>query len=173
MANDAWIFGYGSLMWNPGFAFQSVEPARLYGYHRRLCVYSHIYRGTTDNPGLVAGLIAGGSCWGQAYRVTADAFETVMEYLDRREMIYGVYSSRKLTAQVAGRRQIVTTYVADPAHAQFAGKLSASVAAQHVRQCEGKSGTDLDYLENLIGEMAKLGIHDRWLSETLTLARDD
>src|SRR6267378_1687913 len=81
-----WIFAYGSLMWNPGFAHDAVEPALLRGWHRSFCVYSHRYRGTPERPGLVLGLNRGGACRGMALRIPAAAAEAAISYLWEREM---------------------------------------------------------------------------------------
>ena len=88
---DFWVFGYGSLMWHPGFPHVEVCAALLNGYHRRFCVYSHRYRGTPERPGLVLGLDRGGSCRGLAYRVPAAEGAAAMDYLYEREMVTGVY----------------------------------------------------------------------------------
>ena len=91
---DFWVFGYGSLMWHPGFPHVEVRLAVLHGYHRRFCVYSHRYRGTPERPGLVLGLDRGGSCRGLAFRVPAAESAEVIDYLYEREMITGVYIPR-------------------------------------------------------------------------------
>lgn len=88
---ETWVFGYGSLMWNPGFAFMEARRARLTGYHRAFCIYSVHYRGTERQPGLVLGLDRGGVCDGIAFRVTPEMGAQVLAYLRRRELIYGVY----------------------------------------------------------------------------------
>ena len=88
---DLWIFGYGSLMWRPGFDYVERLPVRLHGYHRAFCVWSHRYRGTPERPGLVLGLDRGGSCLGIAYRIAPEKQDTVLAYLHEREMITGVY----------------------------------------------------------------------------------
>ena len=88
---DFWIFGYGSLMWRPGFAFEESRPALLEGWHRELCVYSHHWRGTADRPGLVLGLDEGGTCRGVAFRVAASHVDEVRAYLHAREMRGSVY----------------------------------------------------------------------------------
>src|SRR3546814_813588 len=91
---DVWVFGYGSLMWNPGFAFLERQPALLRGYHRAFCIYSEHYRGTRERPGLVLGLDRGGSCRGIAFRVAQAAARAVLGYLWDREMVPSVYAPR-------------------------------------------------------------------------------
>src|SRR5690606_37922744 len=93
---DFWVFGYGSLMWHPGFAHVETRKARLNGYRRALCVSSHVHRGTPDRTGLVLGLDRGGSCIGLAFRVPADLRNEVMAYLRERELVTSVYLERSL-----------------------------------------------------------------------------
>ena len=88
---ETWIFGYGSLMWNPGFDFAEARRARLTGYHRAFCIYSIHYRGTQRRPGLVLGLDRGGVCDGIAFRIAPEQRQQVLAYLRRRELIYAVY----------------------------------------------------------------------------------
>ena len=89
-----WVFGYGSLMWRPGFAHLRAVPARLYGFHRQLCVYSHVHRGTPERPGLVLGLDRGGSCHGLAFEVAVSNREATLSYLRAREQVTSVYRGR-------------------------------------------------------------------------------
>src|SRR5512145_1517750 len=91
MMSDLWVFGYGSLMWQPGFAFVENVPGRLWGWRRSLCIYSTIYRGTPEEPGLVLGLEPGGSCRGIAFRVAAAQADETLAYLRDREMRTNVY----------------------------------------------------------------------------------
>ena len=97
---DLWIFGYGSLMWSPGFRCTEKSAAKVHGYHRSLCVYSHRYRGTVEQPGLVMGLCRGGSCWGMAFRVAAAQAPRVLANLWWREMRNRVYEARFVPVRI-------------------------------------------------------------------------
>src|ERR1700676_2869036 len=88
---DLWVFGYGSLMWGPGFGYLEGGPARLIGLHRALCVFSFVHRGTPERPGLVLGLDRGGMCRGIAYRVAAAARADTIGYLRGREQVNTLY----------------------------------------------------------------------------------
>jgi cation transport protein ChaC len=167
---DFWVFGYGSLIWRPGFEFKEARPARIFGYHRDLCVYSFHYRGSPETPGLVAGLMPGGSCRGLAYRVAGTDRGNVIDYLDRREMIYHVYIPKWLNARTGARRIKVYTYVANPNHRQFAGDLPPERAAALIAAGRGKSGSGLEYLENTLRHLTAHGIRDSRLQRVFDLA---
>ena len=98
---DLWVFGYGSLMWRPGFTFAEARPARLHGAHRALCVWSVAHRGTPAHPGLVLGLDRGGSCRGVAFRITPESGDSVMAYLRQRELIRRAHAARKRPFRLA------------------------------------------------------------------------
>ena len=164
-----WIFGYTSLMWDPGFDYEDSEPARVFGYHRSLCVYSHLYRGTPEQPGLVAGLLPSGTCKGRAFRVTNTQWPAVKSYLHGREMVYGVYQPKWMTAQLRQRRIPVYGFSADPAHPQFAGRLTDDSAAELISRGRGISGSGTAYLSNLIDHLAALGIRDQGLTRIAAL----
>lgn len=172
-----WVFGYGSLMWRPGFAFIERRVARLHGYHRHFCVWSHRYRGSPRVPGLVLGLDHGGSCRGVAYRIASDQSEQVLAYLHEREMITGVYRPSRLEMTVVDdtnrrRRIAAQTYVVDRAHPQYAGALSDAELAALVLQGVGTAGPCLDYLINTVGHLGKIGIPDRRLERMLALVEE-
>ncbi len=123
---DFWVFGYGSLMWHPGFPHLEVRPAHLYGYHRHFCVFFHFYRGTKACPGLVLGLDRGGSCHGLAYRVPAAESEDVVAYLHEREMTTYAYDSRWLRLRTRNGPIVAVAlgdHVDDPVLRQAAGVL--------------------------------------------------
>jgi cation transport protein ChaC len=165
---DFWVFGYGSLIWRPGFPHKEARPAMLHGFHRRFCVYSHRYRGTPDCPGLVLGLARGGSCRGLAYQVPEAEGEAVMDYLYEREMVLGVYDPHWLKVTLDdGRRVRAAGFVVDPTHQQYAGRLSYDEMARLILQGEGKGGTCLEYLRNTVHHLEALDMHDHALHRLL------
>ncbi|WP_430396477.1 gamma-glutamylcyclotransferase [Ferrovibrio sp.] len=155
-----WVFGYGSLMWDPGFPHLDAVTARLWGYHRAFCVWSHRYRGTPEAPGLVLGLKPGGSCVGRAFRVRKADEAPVIDYLYRREMLTGVYLPGFHNAAINGERRRVLAFVADPHHVQYAGRLSEKQAARVIAQSCGQRGPNADYLRNTVAHLDALGIND-------------
>lgn len=169
--DDLWIFGYGSLMWSPGFRAATQAPARVHGYHRSLCILSYQHRGTQARPGLVLGLQAGGSCWGRVFRVPADRAQSVLRTLWRREMVYRVYQPRLLIArQKHGATVKALAFVADPKHPQFAGDLGTARMAQAVAHSQGGRGPNIDYLRFTLAHMRELGVPDPRLDRVLALA---
>jgi len=163
---DVWVFGYGSLMWQPEFAYEERVPAQLYGYHRALCIYSWAYRGTRERPGLVFGLDHGGSVNGIAYRIAAANWPATHAYLDAREMVTNVYVPRWPRVRlVDGRRVPALSYVADPAHEQYAGGLDEDETLRLVRQGEGERGPCRDYILATIRHLAEIGMADRRFRE--------
>jgi cation transport protein ChaC len=175
-ADDLWVFGYGSLLWNPGFIFVEARPARLIGHHRALCVYSHRYRGSPDRPGLVLGLDRGGSCHGLAYRVAAEEAATVQAYLREREMVNGVYLEdfRRVRLQ-DGSAVMALSYVADRRHRQYAGHLDRDARLALVRQGVGLAGPNVDYVLNTAERLRDLGVRDpelEWFAAQLEAATD-
>jgi len=166
---DFWVFGYGSLMWHPGFPHLEVRPALLYGYHRSFCVYSHRYRGTPERPGLVLGLDRGGSCRGLVFRVPAAEGPEVLDYLYEREMITGVYHPRWLEPTTEQGPVTAASFVVDRGHQQYAGRLSPERAAALLAQGCGQRGTGQDYLTRTVHHMEALGIHAAELRTLLRL----
>jgi cation transport protein ChaC len=158
---DMWVFGYGSLMWQPEFPFEERSLATVHGFHRSFCVYSHVWRGSRERPGLVLGLDNGGSCRGIVYRVRADRAASTVEYLIRREMVTRVYVPRWVTARVGTRIVRAHTYTAAHNHVQYAGKLADETALRHILQGHGRGGPNTEYLQNTVGHLEELGIIDQ------------
>lgn len=155
-----WIFAYGSLMWRPGFDHDEALPARLHGYHRALCVYSVVHRGTAQRPGLVLGLDRGGSCRGWAFRVARSREPEVLAYLDARELVTDVYERRQLPLTTARGRVPAWVYVARRNHEQYAGKLDQDRLLHLVRHGEGRSGHCCDYVVSTVRHLEEMGVPD-------------
>jgi cation transport protein ChaC len=165
---DLWVFGYGSLMWSPGFHYQAKMPGRLHGYHRSLCVYSHRYRGTPERPGLVMGLCRGGSCWGMVYRVGRASARRVLINLWYREMRNRVYVPRFVGVRLrTGRSVTALTFLADVTHPQFAGDLDLHTTARLVAQGRGRRGPNVDYVSATLAHMHEIGVRDPRLDHVL------
>lgn len=167
---DLWVFGYGSLMWSPGFRSKQKAVALVHGYHRALCILSHRHRGTPDNPGLVMGLCRGGSCWGIAMRVPRARARHVLGKLWQREMLGQVYLPRMVPARIGARRVRALAFVADVSHTQFAGELDLHNRARLVAQGIGDRGRCLDYMRNTLAHMHELGVRDPHLENVLRAA---
>jgi cation transport protein ChaC len=163
---DFWVFGYGSLMWRPGFAHVEVERARLHGFRRSLCVHSWVHRGTKERPGLVLGLDRGGSCIGLAFRVPNELRDEVLAYLRERELVTNVYRERLARVKLySGGEAMAVCYVVDRSHEQYAGNLDAAHAAEIVAESKGQSGANDEYVLNTLAHLKALDIRDHWLEE--------
>ena len=161
LTEDLWVFGYGSLMWRPGFPYVERRHARLTGYHRSLCVYSHVHRGTPERPGLVLGLDRGGSCHGVAFRVLASEAAATLYYLREREQVTAVYRERHLPVELEQRQAVVAVaYVVDRQHPQYAGRLPESELLRYVRQGTGVSGANPDYVRSTHEHLLQMGVND-------------
>ena len=166
--NDLWVFGYASLMWKPGFRHVERRRARLYGYHRSLCIISVEHRGTPERPGLVMGLDRGGSCVGVAFRVTPEDREAALAYLRARELVTNVYLERRGTILLeTGQHASALVYVADREHGQYAGRLSVEAAVERVCGAVGGMGPNEDYVINTADHIRTLGIRDHWLEHVV------
>jgi glutathione-specific gamma-glutamylcyclotransferase len=164
--DEFWVFGYGSLMWRPGFDYIDAEHARLHGYHRALCVRSHVHRGTPERPGLVLGLDRGGSCLGIAFRIAPERAGDVTDYLRARELVTHVYKERKARLMLKSGRQVsALAYVVDRDHAQYAGGLSAADAVAQISGAVGVSGANEDYVINTVNHLRQMNIRDHWLEK--------
>ena len=160
---DLWVFGYGSLMWRPGFDFLERVPAQLIGLHRALCVFSFVHRGTPERPGLVLGLDRGGMCRGIAYRVAAGNSAATIDYLRAREQVTSVYLeiTRQIWLEGDPRRQVVALcYVVDRGHPQYAGRLTLAEQLHYVRQGHGQSGANRDYVLATVPALEALGYRE-------------
>ena len=165
---DLWVFGYGSLMWRPGFDFVEQAPARLIGEHRALCVFSWDHRGTPEKPGLVLGLDRGGACRGIAFKVEAAKRAATIAYLREREQTTGVYHEVMRSVWLdndARKRVSALAYVVDRGHVQYAGRLSLQEQLHFVRQGHGRSGANRDYVLSTVEAIEAEGFRDPQLHQ--------
>lgn len=162
---EFWVFGYGSLMWRPGFAFAEKRPALLRGMSRKLCVYSWFHRGSPEEPGLVLGLDRGGACHGMAFRVLERDWQEVLAYLREREQVTNVYREVRRKVVLLGERRVVEalTYVVDRNHQQYAGGLPVEELRRLVRRGRGQSGPNPEYVLSTLEHLRGMGITDREL----------
>jgi cation transport protein ChaC len=173
---DLWVFGYGSLMWRPGFEFIEQVPARLIGEHRALCVYSFDHRGTPEKPGLVLGLDRGGACRGVAFRVARRLHGKTVEYLRGREQTTNVYREVLRSVWLGNEpRQRVSalTYVVDRGHVQYAGRLSLAEQLRLVQQGHGRSGNNRDYVLSTVRSIEAQGFRDEQLHRLALMLHND
>ncbi|WP_280514458.1 gamma-glutamylcyclotransferase [Chthonobacter albigriseus] len=156
-----WVFGYGSLMWNPGFPHLRSLQGLLRGAHRSLCVYSYVHRGTPERPGLVFGLDRGGSCRGLAFEVAPADRDAVIAYLREREQVTSVYiEAVRPVRLLTGETVEALTYMVDRSHPQYAGRLDHAEQVRLVRNGVGRSGANPDYVRSTAAHLRELGISD-------------
>lgn len=163
-----WVFGYGSLIWDPGFPVAERRLARLAGWHRSFCMRSIHHRGTPEAPGLVLALDAadGATCTGVAFRVREGAEDTTLAALRERELVSSAYLERWLPVE-AGGPLTALTYVIDPAHVQYCGGLGLEEQAGIIASARGGRGENADYLWSTAAHLDELGIPDAdlaWLA---------
>jgi len=175
---EFWVFGYGSLMWSPCFAYEAKAPGRAHGYHRALCILSTRYRGTLRRPGLVMGLCHGGSCWGVAFRIGRGQIRRALARLWAREMPRRTYHPRLVAVRLrSGKTVRALAFVADPTHSSYVDELDLHGRAKLVAQGIGVRGPCVDYIQNTLDHMHQVGVRDphleRVLNAALTLRRGD
>jgi cation transport protein ChaC len=163
-----WVFGYGSLIWKPDFDFEAREPARVHGYHRRLCLRSVLYRGTQEHPGIVFGLDRGGSCLGMAYRIGAAQAQAVFRQLWEREMMLGSYQPTWIRAHLrAGERVEALAFVVRRDAHHYCGGLDEDAILGILATACGARGTSLDYLQRTVAALHAAGLRDPHLERLL------
>lgn len=169
-----WVFGYGSLIWNPGFPYLTAQQGLLRGAHRSLSIVSHYHRGTRETPGLVFGLVRGGSCRGMVFEVDDQHWPNVRAYLQEREQVTSVYRDVMRPVRLAdGRKVLALAFLVDEQHDQFAGTLTLEQQLAMVRSGVGLSGRNIDYVLNTARHLAELGIRDRPLMALAALLEQE
>lgn len=155
-----WVFAYGSLMWHPEFRPVVQRPAVLAGYHRALCLYSWIHRGTRERPGLVLGLDVGGTCRGMAQAYALHDEPTILADLDRRELPDDSYHRLVVQLDTAQGPLDAWAYVANPRSCRYAGALPAAEVLRLVRQGVGARGRNVDYVHSTVAHLRAIGVTD-------------
>jgi len=167
-AGERWVFGYGSLMWRPGFAFTARRRAVLHGRRRGFCIYSVHHRGTPERKGLVLGLAPGGSVVGMAYQVADADWAKTYAYLREREQPTETYVEARVRARLDdGRAVEALTFLSDRSHPQWAGMLSLQEQARLIAGASGLSGRNIDYLRDLVSHLHAEGLRDRAMERLL------
>ena len=159
-----WVFGYGSLMWRPGFDYVERRMARLDGYKRAFSLWSHRYRGTPEDPGLVLGLdwAPGEHCTGMAFRVGPELADATRQYLSDRELVTRSYFETlyPVTLLDCGERVNAICYVLDRSHAQYCGGMALEEQAEIIARSIGPMGRNCEYLHNTVSHLIELGVED-------------
>ena len=169
-SEEFWVFGYGSLMWRPGFPYVERRAARLHGRRRAFCIYSVHHRGTYERPGLVLGLAPGGAVRGAAYRIACKDWPQVYAYLIEREQPTETYVEARRRVRLADGRWVESLiFLSDVSHPQWAGALSLERQAELIAGATGLSGKNVDYLRDLVEHLAEEGVHDRGMARLLEM----
>lgn len=158
-----WVFGYASLLWNPGFPVAEQRLATLAGYHRSFCMRSIHHRGTEEAPGLVLALDAAeaSACQGLALRVEDTAVAETVAYLRDRELISAAYVERLVPVTLdGGERVTALAYVIDRDHVQYAAHLTLEEQAHIIARAHGGRGPNTEYLWNTVDHLARMGVYD-------------
>jgi len=172
-ADDLWVFGYGSLLWRPELDFVERRPARLHGWHRALRMWSHVNRGTPDCPGLVFGLLSGGSCRGMVFRLPRAAGAQGLAQLWQREMVTGVYDPRWLPCDTPGGKVRALAFTLSRRSPHHTGPLPDEEYRRIFSTAHGRFGSTHDYARDTYEELRRLGIEDRALARLLRLSQAD
>ena len=168
---DVWLFAYGSLVWNPVFEYESRQVATVHGFHRSMCLWSRINRGTPQSPGVVLGLDRGGRCTGVVYRIPAAIAERELRLLWRREMLLGSYTPRWVHATRGNQSFRALAFVVNRDRSGYAGRIPNAQLVDILCHAKGKLGSALDYLRLTVDGLAANGIRDPQLLQLDALVR--
>ena len=168
VGRERWVFGYGSLMWRPGFEHVERRPAVLHGRRRAFCIYSVHHRGRPERPGLVLGLVPGGSVRGMAFRVPEEAWPRAHAYLIDREQPTETYVEAYAPVRLEGGGMVeALVFLSDRSHPQWAGDLSLEQQAERIARADGLSGRNVDYLADLVSHLRASGSPDPTMERLL------
>ncbi len=159
-----WVFGYGSLIWNPLMEFAERRAAKVHGYHRGFYVWSKVNRGSPEVPGLVLGLDGGGSCHGVAYRLHRTKVAEELAILWRREMVAGTYLPRWVNAQTAAGTVRAIAFVVNRSKPGYTGRLTDERIVAIAARAAGHYGSCAEYLMQTAASLETQGIPDSRLT---------
>jgi cation transport protein ChaC len=170
---ELWLFGYGSLVWNPSIEFLERRPGIVRGWHRRFCLWSQVIRGTAERPGLALGLEPGGACRGVVFRLEPAVAREELAILWRREMMFGSYTPRWVRATSRGETHPALTFTINRAAPHYAGRLPDARVVEVLLGARGLYGSGADYLLRTVEGLQHCGIRDAHLERlrALVLAR--
>ncbi len=168
---DLWVFGYGSLMWNPAIQVAESLPARIEGFSRSFCMRLMFGRGMPDNPGLMLCLVPGGTCTGIAHRIAPEHVESESKILWMREMLSGAYVPTWVDLDLGARHVRGVTFVINMAHPRYLPGLSLDEKAARIAKAEGHLGTNRDYLFRTVAALTSAGVSDTYLDDIHTRVR--
>jgi len=166
-----WIFAYGSLMWNPEFAWDARHVATIRGYHRAFRIWSRINRGTPENPGLVLTLECGGSCRGLVYRISPDRVQEEMSRIWKREMTFGSYRPKWLNCVVGDETLRALAFTVNRTCSGYAGRIPMEVVVEAIASAKGRYGPAHDYLFKTTETLRQHGIRDERVEQLAQLVR--
>ncbi len=175
MSESFWVFGYGSLLWRPGFEYVEKRVATLHGFHRSFCMTSLHYRGTEETPGLVLALdpAEGAICQGLGFLVAAEIADETLEYLRERELIsYAYFEQNNKIEFNDGDSAEALCYIIDRGHEQYAGALELDRQADIIARASGSAGPNSEYLFNTFSHMQELGISDPDMEHLVKLVKE-
>jgi cation transport protein ChaC len=162
---ELWVFGYGSLMWNPAIHVDQSLPAHVEGFQRSFCMRLMFGRGMPDNPGLMLCLEPGGSCAGIAHRIAPESVESESRILWMREMLSGAYVPTWIDIDLGARRVRGVTFVINKAHPRYLPNLAHDEKAARIAKAEGHLGTNRDYLFRTVAALEGAGLKDRYIED--------
>jgi cation transport protein ChaC len=162
-SKDIWVFGYGSLIWNPAFHFVERRIGTIHGWHRRFCLWTTLGRGSPDCPGLMLGLDRGGSCRGIVLRIAREDVDVELDVLWRREMVSNAYVPVWVKVATAEGPVAAIAFTINRTHERYADKMGEEKMADIIARAAGRVGPCRDYLLNTVEHLDQLGIHDRAL----------
>jgi len=167
-----WVFGYGSLMWNPAFHYVERRTARIYGFHRQFCMWSRGGRGSPERPGLMLSLESGGNCAGVAYRIAPEGAVTELDVLWRREMSSRSYRPVWVTAYTRRGPEPAIVFAVNRSHERYVPGLDTETIARYLATGAGLNGSCREYLFDTAEHLRELGIHDRRIEALARRVRD-